>query len=158
MAMAERAKFVTAIGVEMKKRLPLLTEVWTAQVGAPRGFANYVIQWNTAEDGGAACCSPSPVLRCIGLTERSCEATTPSPAEHRPPSLRVPNAANPRVHRAKVAGGKLVADLRGPRSDIVKAVVAHIGTSRLGKPHSQVQLTLFSVVEHQANLLINDGR
>jgi hypothetical protein len=26
----------------MKKRLPLLTEVWTAQVGAPRGFANYV--------------------------------------------------------------------------------------------------------------------
>ena len=54
MATAERAKFVTAIGEEMKKRLPLLTEVWTAQVGAPRGFANYVIQWNTAEDGGAA--------------------------------------------------------------------------------------------------------
>ena len=45
MAMAERAKFVTAIGEEMKKRLPLLTEVWTAQVGAPRGFANYVIQY-----------------------------------------------------------------------------------------------------------------
>jgi hypothetical protein len=78
MATAERAKFVTAIGEEMKKRLPLLTEVWTAQVGAPRGFANYVIQWNTAEDGGAACCSPSPVLRSISLTERSCEATTPS--------------------------------------------------------------------------------
>jgi aldehyde dehydrogenase (NAD+) len=34
MAMAERAKFVTAIGEEMKKRLPLLTEVWTAQVGS----------------------------------------------------------------------------------------------------------------------------
>ena len=45
MAMAERAKFVTAIGEEMKRRLPLLTEVWTAQVGAPRGFANYVIQY-----------------------------------------------------------------------------------------------------------------
>ena len=60
MAMAECAKFVTAIGVEMKKRLPLLTEVWTAQVGAPRGFANYVIQWNTAEDGGAACSRAAP--------------------------------------------------------------------------------------------------
>ena len=38
--------------------------------------------------------------------------------------------------RAKVAGGDLVADLRRPRSDVVKAVLAHIGTSRLGKPHS----------------------
>jgi aldehyde dehydrogenase (NAD+) len=45
MATAERAKFVTAIGEEMKKRLPLPTEVWTAQVGAPQGFANYVIQY-----------------------------------------------------------------------------------------------------------------
>ena len=27
-----------------------------------------------------------------------------------------------------------------------------------GKPHSQVEPTLFSVVEHQANLRINDGR
>ena len=27
----------------MKKRLSLLAEVWTAQVGAPQGFANYVV-------------------------------------------------------------------------------------------------------------------
>src|SRR5262245_37347578 len=43
MSMRERAKFVTAMGEELKKRLPLLTNVWTAQVGAPQGFAGYVI-------------------------------------------------------------------------------------------------------------------
>ena len=36
--MAERAKFVSAIGEEMKKRLPLLIDVWTAQVGAPKSW------------------------------------------------------------------------------------------------------------------------
>ena len=45
MTMAERAKFVTAIGEEMKKRLPLLIDVWTAQVGAPKSFAGFVIQY-----------------------------------------------------------------------------------------------------------------
>jgi aldehyde dehydrogenase (NAD+) len=45
MTIAERAKFVAAIGEEMKKRLPLLTNVWTAQVGAPQGFATFVIQY-----------------------------------------------------------------------------------------------------------------
>ena len=39
----ERAKFVTAIGEELKKRLPALTDVWTAQVGTPKGFASYVV-------------------------------------------------------------------------------------------------------------------
>ena len=34
MSPQERAKFVTAMGEELKKRLPLLTDVWTAQVGA----------------------------------------------------------------------------------------------------------------------------
>ena len=82
------------------------------------------------------------LLRCISLTERSCEATTPSPAERRSPGSRLPDAANPRVPVPIVASGEL-AELRRPRSNI--------GTSRLVKPHSQVQLTLFSVVEHQAN-------
>jgi hypothetical protein len=41
----ERAKFVTAMGEELKKRLPLLTDVWTAQVGAPKSFAGYVINY-----------------------------------------------------------------------------------------------------------------
>jgi aldehyde dehydrogenase (NAD+) len=45
MATAERAKFVAAIGEEMKKRLPLFIDVWTAQVGAPQGFAGFVIQY-----------------------------------------------------------------------------------------------------------------
>ena len=45
MTMAERAKFVTAIGEEMKKRVPLLIDVWTAQVGAPKSFAGFVIQY-----------------------------------------------------------------------------------------------------------------
>src|ERR1700722_15789513 len=45
MTMAERAKYVTAIGEEMKKRLPLLIDVWTAQVGAPKSFAGFVIQY-----------------------------------------------------------------------------------------------------------------
>ena len=43
--MQERAKFVPAIGEELKKRLPLLTDVWTAQVGAPKSFAGYVINY-----------------------------------------------------------------------------------------------------------------
>jgi acyl-CoA reductase-like NAD-dependent aldehyde dehydrogenase len=38
MTTAERAKFVAAIGEEMKKRLPLFIDVWTAQVGAPAGI------------------------------------------------------------------------------------------------------------------------
>jgi len=41
----ERAKFVAAMGEELKKRLPLLTDVWTAQVGAPKSFASYVINY-----------------------------------------------------------------------------------------------------------------
>lgn len=36
MTMAERAKFVTAIGEEMKKRLPLLIDVWTGAPGDRR--------------------------------------------------------------------------------------------------------------------------
>jgi aldehyde dehydrogenase (NAD+) len=43
MSPQERGKFVTAIGEELKKRLPLLASVWTAQVGAPQGFASYVV-------------------------------------------------------------------------------------------------------------------
>ncbi len=39
----ERSKFILAMAEEMKKRLPLLAQVWTAQVGAPQGFANYVV-------------------------------------------------------------------------------------------------------------------
>jgi len=88
MATAERAKFVTAIGEEMKK----------AVAAIDRGL-----------DGASRCAA--------GL----CQLCHSVPAEHRPPGLRVPNAENPRVHRAKVAGGELVADLRRPRSDIVKA-------------------------------------
>ena len=45
MSPQERAKFVTAMGEELKKRLPLLTDVWTAQVGAPKSFAGYVINY-----------------------------------------------------------------------------------------------------------------
>src|ERR1700683_5013679 len=41
----ERAKFVLAIGEEMKKRVPVLADVWTAQVGAPRGCAGYIINY-----------------------------------------------------------------------------------------------------------------
>jgi aldehyde dehydrogenase (NAD+) len=41
----ERSKFVLAIGEEMKKRAPLLTDVWTAQVGAPTSFAGYIINF-----------------------------------------------------------------------------------------------------------------
>jgi aldehyde dehydrogenase (NAD+) len=41
----ERAKFVAVIGEEMKRRLPLLIDVWTAQVGAPQGFASFVIKY-----------------------------------------------------------------------------------------------------------------
>ena len=41
----ERSKFVLAIGEEMKKRAPLLTDVWTAQVGAPKSFAGYIINF-----------------------------------------------------------------------------------------------------------------
>jgi aldehyde dehydrogenase (NAD+) len=41
----ERSKFVLAIGEEMKKRVPLLMDVWTAQVGAPKGFAGFVINF-----------------------------------------------------------------------------------------------------------------
>ena len=29
----------------MKKRAPLLTDVWTAQVGAPTSFAGYIINF-----------------------------------------------------------------------------------------------------------------
>ena len=39
MTVQERAKYVTAIGEKLKKRLPLLINVWTAQVGAPQSFA-----------------------------------------------------------------------------------------------------------------------
>ena len=41
----ERSKFVLAIGEEMKKRAPVLTDVWTARVGAPKGFAGYIINF-----------------------------------------------------------------------------------------------------------------
>ena len=43
MSPQERGKFVTTIGEELKKRLPLLTSMWTSQVGAPQGFASYVV-------------------------------------------------------------------------------------------------------------------
>src|SRR3984885_13382907 len=42
MATAERAKFVAAIGEEMKKRLPLFIDVWTAKVGGRRGLAGFL--------------------------------------------------------------------------------------------------------------------
>ncbi len=45
MTVQERAKYVTAIGEELKKRLPLLINVWTAQVGAPQSFAGFVINY-----------------------------------------------------------------------------------------------------------------
>src|ERR1700733_2388983 len=45
MSPQERAKFVLAIGEEMKKRVPLLANVWTAQVGAPTSFAGYIINF-----------------------------------------------------------------------------------------------------------------
>jgi aldehyde dehydrogenase (NAD+) len=45
MAPQERAKYVAAIGEELKKRLPLLIDVWTAQVGAPKSFAGFVINF-----------------------------------------------------------------------------------------------------------------
>jgi aldehyde dehydrogenase (NAD+) len=45
MSPQERSKFVSAIGEEMKRRLPLLIDVWTAQVGAPHSFASFVIQY-----------------------------------------------------------------------------------------------------------------
>jgi acyl-CoA reductase-like NAD-dependent aldehyde dehydrogenase len=45
MTAQERSKFVLAIGEEMKKRAPLLTDVWTAQVGAPKSFAGYIINF-----------------------------------------------------------------------------------------------------------------
>ena len=45
MSMQERAKYVAAIGEELKKRLPLLIDVWTAQVGAPKSFAGFVINY-----------------------------------------------------------------------------------------------------------------
>ncbi len=41
----ERSKFVLAIGEEMKKRAPLLADVWTTQVGAPKSFAGYIINF-----------------------------------------------------------------------------------------------------------------
>jgi aldehyde dehydrogenase (NAD+) len=39
----ERSKYVLAMGKELEKRLPLLVNVWTSQVGAPKGFASYVV-------------------------------------------------------------------------------------------------------------------
>jgi aldehyde dehydrogenase (NAD+) len=45
MAPQERANYVRAIGEELKKRLPLLIDVWTAQVGAPKSFAGFVINY-----------------------------------------------------------------------------------------------------------------
>src|SRR5271154_3539298 len=41
----ERGKFITAIGEELKKRMPLLINVWTAQVGAPHSFAGFVANY-----------------------------------------------------------------------------------------------------------------
>jgi aldehyde dehydrogenase (NAD+) len=45
MTSQERSKFVLAIGEEMKKRVPLLADVWTAQVGAPKSFAGFIINF-----------------------------------------------------------------------------------------------------------------
>jgi aldehyde dehydrogenase (NAD+) len=45
MTSQERSKFVLAIGEEMKKRAPLLADVWTAQVGAPKSFAGFIINF-----------------------------------------------------------------------------------------------------------------
>lgn len=41
----ERSKYVLAIAEEMKKRLPVLADMWTAQVGAPKSFAGYIINF-----------------------------------------------------------------------------------------------------------------
>jgi aldehyde dehydrogenase (NAD+) len=43
MSPQERSKFVLAIGEEMKKRAAVLTDTWTAQVGAPKSFAGFII-------------------------------------------------------------------------------------------------------------------
>ena len=56
MSPQERAKYVLAIGEKLKERLPLLIDVWTAQVGAPKSFAGLF---------GAA---PSVALATLGLT------------------------------------------------------------------------------------------
>jgi aldehyde dehydrogenase (NAD+) len=45
MSPQERAKYVIAIGEKLKERLPLLIDVWTAQVGAPKSFAGFVINF-----------------------------------------------------------------------------------------------------------------
>ncbi len=45
MSPKERAKFVLVIGEEMKKRVPVLADVWTAQVGAPKSFAGFIINF-----------------------------------------------------------------------------------------------------------------
>jgi delta 1-pyrroline-5-carboxylate dehydrogenase len=41
----ERSRFVLAIGEEMKKRVPVLSDIWTAQVGAPKSFAGFIINF-----------------------------------------------------------------------------------------------------------------
>jgi phage terminase large subunit-like protein len=51
---------------------------------------------------------------------------------------------------AKIAGSQLVANLRGPRFDVVKAEVTHfVELPYWEKPLSQLKLTLFSVLLHQ---------
>src|ERR1044072_6090521 len=42
MTPAERAKYLIALGQEVKKRLPLFQRVWTAQVGVPNNFASMI--------------------------------------------------------------------------------------------------------------------
>lgn len=42
MSPQERSKYILAMGKELEKRLPLLVNTWTSQVGAPHGFASYV--------------------------------------------------------------------------------------------------------------------
>lgn len=43
MTPAERARVIRALGLEVRKRLPLFRRVWTAQVGVVHGFADFII-------------------------------------------------------------------------------------------------------------------
>jgi acyl-CoA reductase-like NAD-dependent aldehyde dehydrogenase len=47
MSPPERARFVLAMSERLKERMPLLADVWTAQVGAPISFSNHLSQFAT---------------------------------------------------------------------------------------------------------------
>ena len=66
MSGAERAGYLVRLADEIRKRLPMLAQLWTLQVGAPISFANHLIHAGESRfDYFAELAAPTISMTCV---------------------------------------------------------------------------------------------